>query len=34
MIVQPSLNDITQEPVYPIRPFTVTQQFLKQNEVN
>lgn len=33
VIIQPSLNDLTQEPVYPILPFQPTAQFLKQNSV-
>lgn len=32
VILQPSLKDITQEPIYPIRPFNASQQFIKQNE--
>jgi hypothetical protein len=33
VIIQPSLNDLTQEPVYPVLPFQPTAQFLKQNNV-
>ena len=33
VIIQPSLNDITQEPIYPILPFQPSAQFLKQNNV-
>jgi hypothetical protein len=33
VIMQPSLNDLTQEPVYPVTPFQPTAQFLKQNNV-
>lgn len=32
VILQPSIKDITQEPVYPIHPYNVSQQFMKQNE--
>lgn len=31
VLIQPSLNDITQEPIYPVHPITVSTQFLKQN---
>lgn len=31
MFLQPSLKDITQEPVYPIHPYIASQQFMKQN---
>jgi hypothetical protein len=33
VIIQPSLNDLTQEPIYPVLPFQPTAQFLKQNNV-
>jgi DNA polymerase alpha subunit B len=32
VIIQPSLNDLTQEPIYPVHPFNMSNQFLKQNE--
>lgn len=31
VFLQPSLKDITQEPVYPIHPYNASQQFMKQN---
>lgn len=32
VIIQPSINDATQEQIYPVNPFTVSNQFLKNNE--
>lgn len=32
VIIQPSLNDLTVEPVYPVRPYTVSYQFQKLND--
>ncbi|CAF0800297.1 unnamed protein product [Brachionus calyciflorus] len=29
VIIQPSVNDVTQEQIYPVNPFSVTNQFLK-----
>lgn len=32
VVIQPSLNDVTQEPIYPVAPLNVSNQFMKQNE--
>ena len=33
VLIQPSLNDLTQEPIYPVHPIGVSTQFMKQNNV-
>ncbi len=34
VLIQPSLNDVTQDPIYPVHPIGVSTQFIKQNNVN
>lgn len=32
VFIQPSLKDVTQEPIYPVNPYFASHQFMKQNE--
>lgn len=34
VVVQPSLSDACQDPIYPVAPFHVSTQFMKQNDVS